>query len=168
MLSPIEIRKQEFGRSVRGYDISEVRSFLESIADELTKLKESLNSKEIEVERLKSELRPLQSMEQTMKEAVFTTQETLRQTKEGSRKEADLIIKGAELESERIIQQAHEQSRSIRHELEVLKDRRNSFVRKLKHLIQSELELIDLLETPEESQEPNFHADFSSTQQPNR
>ena len=88
-----------------------------------------------------------------MKEAVFNTQETLRQTKEGSRKEADLIIKGAELEAERIIQKAHEQGRAIRHELDVLTDRRDSFVRKLKHLIQSELELIDLLEIQEESKE---------------
>lgn len=149
MLTPIEIKKQEFSRSVRGYDISEVRSFLETVADDLTKLNEKLRSQEISIEKLQSELKPMQSMEQTMKEAVFNTQETLRTAQEGSRKEANLIIKGAELEADRLIRKAHEEVRSIRQEIDVLIERRDSFIRKLKHLLRSELELIDLLEVQE-------------------
>ncbi len=149
MLTPIEIKKQEFSRSVRGYDVSEVKSFLETVADDIAKLNMKLRTQEIEIEKLQSELKPMQSMEQTMKEAVFNTQETLRTAQEGSRKEADLVIKGAEIEAEKIIRNAHIEGRSIRQEVDVLIERRDSFVRKLKHLLRSELELIDLLETTE-------------------
>ena len=42
-ISPIEIRQQEFTKKMRGYDPDEVQNFLESLAEELDKLKISLS-----------------------------------------------------------------------------------------------------------------------------
>ncbi len=146
MLSPLDIKKQEFGRSMRGYDTSEVRSFLETVADEFEKVTENLRARTSEIETLKSELTIYQRIDQNMKEALVNAQETLRDAREGSKREADLARKEAELEAEKIINEAHKKGESIRLELEMLSERRNSFIRKLKTLLRSEFELIQLLE----------------------
>ncbi|NQT34799.1 DivIVA domain-containing protein [bacterium] len=146
MLSPIEIKKQEFGRAMRGYDTSEVRSFLETVADELEKLSEDVRSKTIEIEALKAELTIYQRIDQNMKDALVNAQETLRGAKVDGKREAELVLKEAELEAERIITEAQKKGRQIQQDLETISDRRNSFIRKLKTLLRSELELIQLLE----------------------
>ena len=159
MLSPLDIKKQEFGRSMRGYDTAEVRSFLETVADEFEKLSEKVRSQTIEIEALKSELTTYQRMDQNMKEALVNAQETLRGAREGSKRDADLARKEAELDAERIIAEAHKKGESIRRELEMLSERRNSFIRKLKTLLRSEFELIQLLE--DEDLNPEDKPEFS-------
>lgn len=146
MLSPIEIKKQEFSRAMRGYDAAEVRSFLETIADEFELLTESVRTKTSEVETIKSELVTYKRIEQNMKEALVTAQETLRDARDDSRREADLIKKEAQFEAERIITAAYKKGEGIRREIEILSERRTSIIRKLKALLRSELELIEMLE----------------------
>ena len=146
LLSPVEIKKQEFGRSVRGYDIAEVRNFLETVAEEFETLRDNMNSNIAEIKALQTELVTYKRIEQNMKEALVNAQETLRDAKEGSKREADLMKREAELEAEKIINAANKQGEAIRCEVSMLSDRRDSFVRKLKNLLRTELELIQLLE----------------------
>ncbi len=144
---------------MRGYDNAEVRSFLETVADEFEKLSGKVRSQEIEIESLKSELTTYQRMDQNMKEALVNAQETLRGAREGSKRDAELARKEAELDAERIIAEAHKKGESIRRELETLSERRTSFIRKLKILLRSEFELIQLLE--DEDLNPEDKPEFS-------
>ncbi len=150
MLNPIEIKKQEFSKAVRGYDAVEVRSFLETIADEVERLNELDRKQSSEVESLKSELKAYQRIEQNMKEALVNAQETLRDSREGAKREAELLLKEAEIEAQRIIREAQGKGKEIKRELETLKARRDSFVRKIRNLLRSEVELIELLDDDEE------------------
>ena len=146
MLSPLDIKKQEFSRAFRGYDVVEVRSFLETVAEEFEKVSENLRNQTAEISALKSELTTYQRIDQNMKEALVNAQETLRDAREGSKREADLIMKEAELEAERIIAAAKKKGEDLQRELEVLDQRRKSLSRKLKALLRSELELVNLLD----------------------
>ena len=134
---------------MRGYDTAEVRSFLETVADEMGRLQENVRAQSTEIEVLKSELATYQRIEKNMKEALVNAQDTLRGAREGSQREADLLRKEAELEAERIIADAHKKGEAIRRELDMLSERRTSFIRKLKGLLRSELELVELLEDEE-------------------
>jgi len=145
MFSPIEIKKHEFSRAMRGYDTVEVRAFLESVAAEIEKLQESVRSQSGEIERLRIELASYQRMEQNMREAMVNAQETLRDAREGARRDADLMHREAEVIAERIVNDARKRSEDIRREVETLSIRRDNLIRKLKALLRSELELIDLL-----------------------
>jgi len=146
VLSPVEIKKQEFSRSVRGYDIEEVRSFLETVADELDKLSDRNRTATAELDKLKAELDSFRRLEQNLKEALVSAQETLRETRDGSKREADLIKREAELEADKIVSAAHKRSEDLRRDLETLASRRDAIVRKLKSLLRSELDLIEILE----------------------
>ena len=107
---------------------------------------ESVRTKSSEVETLKAELVTYKRIEQNMKEALVNAQETLRDAKDDSRREADLLKKEAQFEAERIIAAAHKKGEGVRREVEILSERRASIIRKLKALLRSELELIEILE----------------------
>lgn len=149
MISPIEIKKHEFSRAVRGYDPVEVRNFLETVAAEIERMGESLRNQTGEIEKLRAELSAFQRMEQNMREAMVNVQETLRDAREGARKEADLMRREAELIAERIVTDARKKGEDIRRDLEALAQRRDGLVRKLRALLRSELELIEMLQDEE-------------------
>lgn len=159
MLSPIEIKTQEFSRSMRGYDIAEVRSFLETASEDFQKLNESVRSLQTQVDQLKVELDTFRRMDMNMKEALVNAQETLRETREGSRREADLLRREAELEAEHILKAGRQTSEMISNEIKTLTDRRDRFVRKLRNILRSELELIELLESDDMSPDSSIVAD---------
>lgn len=160
MLSPIEIKKQEFSRTVRGYDTAEVRSFLETVAADVERIAEIARTQEGELNKYKSELSTFQRIEQNMKEALVNAQETLREAREGSQREADLRRREAEIEGEKIIREAYKNREAIIREVEALISRRDAFVRKLRNLLRSELELIELLEGQEATiDEPDSEID---------
>ena len=45
-LSPVDIARHEFSKSLRGYDVGEVRGFLEGVASELAELQVKLTQAE--------------------------------------------------------------------------------------------------------------------------
>lgn len=152
MLSPVEIRKQEFSHSLRGYDREEVRAFLESVASEMEKLVEQTRVQSGEIERLQSELSSYRRMEETMREALVNAQEALRDAREGAQREAQLIHREAELVAEKIISEARKKADELHRQIEDLNMRKQILARRLKQILSSELELLNLLtsETEEE------------------
>ncbi len=146
MISPIEIKKHEFGKAMRGYDTVEVRAFLETVAAEFERLAENLRQSSGEVERLRAELGAYQRMEQNMREAMVNAQESLRDAREGAQKEAELIRRDAELEAERILIEARKKGEDNRREMDALVWRRDALVIKLRKFLETELDLFKLLE----------------------
>jgi len=153
LFSPIEIKKYEFGKSLRGYDTTEVRGLLESIANELEQLLNTNRNQTSELDKLRAEVATYHRVEQNMKEALVNAQEAQRGAREDSLRESELIRREAELAAEKIVRDANVRGEEIRREIETLVNRRDLFVRKLKSLIRSELELIELLEAADSDQE---------------
>lgn len=149
MLTALEIKKQEFSRAMRGYDPTEVRRFLDTVAAQTEKLSATMQTQTSEIERLQAENEAYRRMENTMKDALLNSQEMLRESRESARREAELTRREAEMEAERIMQTAHNVEEQIRRDIEHLGARREGFIRKLRVLLRSELELIDLLEKEE-------------------
>lgn len=153
MISPIEVKKQEFSRSLRGYDPDEVRAFLETVAEELDRLNETNRSQQAELNKLRSDISAFTRMENNMKDAMVNAQEALRGAKADSEREAELLRREAKFEAENIIRDALHRSEEIKHELEALISRRDSFVRKWRHILKSELEMLDLLNNIDDTEE---------------
>lgn len=149
MLTALEIKKQEFSKSMRGYDTAEVRGFLDTIAGHVEKLSATVQAQTSEIERLKAESEAYKRLEANMKDALLNSQETLKDARESAKKEAELTLREAELNAEKIIQAARKQESDILRELGSLAERRDRLVGKLKTILRSELELIDLLEKEE-------------------
>lgn len=144
-LTPLEIKKQRFKSKVRGFDPIEVESFLEMIADEYEYVLNEKNRLNEEVTKLKTQLNDYQQVEKTLQETLMNAQESVSQSRENSKREAKIILREAELKAERIIDEAREKLDKMKNELMILKTQKESFAKRLKHLLESQIELINVL-----------------------
>ena len=158
-LTPLEIKKQRFKTKVRGFDPLEVESFMEMIADEYESVLNERNRLADEVTKLKSQLTSYQEVEKTLQETLMNAQETVSQSRENSRREAEIILREAELKAERVLDGAREKLDKMKNELSILKAQKESFAKRLRHLLESQIELIKVLEIDD----TNFPRDIDKT-----
>ena len=145
-LTPLEIRKQEFRKAIRGLDPIEVQTFLEMVAEHYeTVLEENkaLSRRQIELE---TQLKNFQENERTLKDTLINVQEVKKQSEESSRRQADLLVKEAELKALEILENARKDTRHIREEAEWLKTQKESFINRLRHILISQIELLSVME----------------------
>jgi cell division initiation protein len=145
-VTPLDIKKQRFRIRVRGYDPDEVETFLEMIADEYDALLNERNRIGEEYNKLKTQLKDYQQVEKTLQETLMNAQETVSQSRENSKREAQILVREAELKAERILDEAREKLDKMKNDLSLLKAQKESFAKRLKHLLESQIELIKVLE----------------------
>ncbi|MGM8211823.1 DivIVA domain-containing protein [Virgibacillus sp. W0430] len=141
-LSPLDIHNKEFTRSFRGYDEDEVNDFLDQVVKdyELT-IREKRELKE-KVKELNEKVGHFTTIENTLNKSIVIAQETAEEVKGNARKEAKLIIKEAEKNADRIINEALSESRRISMDVEELKKQAKVFRTRLKMLIEAQLDMV--------------------------
>ena len=145
-LTPLEIRKQEFRKSMRGFDPVEVQTFLEMVAEQYEQLQEENKSLSRQVLELETRLKSYQENEKTLRDTLLNLQEVKRQSEEASRRQADLQIKEAELKAMEIIESARKEAQKIRDEVQWLKTQKESFINRIRHVLVSQMELLSVME----------------------
>lgn len=145
-LTPLEIKKQRFKVKVRGFDPTEVETFLEMVADEYESVLNERSRLQDDVTKLRTQLKDYQQVEKTLQETLMNAQETVSQSRENSKREAQIILREAELKSERLLDETREKLNKMKNELSILRAQKNSFAKRLKHLLESQIELIRVLE----------------------
>ena len=106
-LTPIDITQREFQRRFRGLDPVEVKTFLDGVAEELQRLLKENTFKEERVQKLGTQLHHYQQRERELKEALLAVHRMADETKAKARKEADLILKDAEIKAERLLERTN-------------------------------------------------------------
>jgi len=145
-LTPLEIKKQRFKQKVRGYDPVEVETFLEMVADEYETVVAEKTKLAAEVSKLRVQLSDYRQVEKTLQETLMNAQENVNQSRENSKREAEIMLREAELKSEKILDEAREKLDRMKNEVSILKAQKESFAKRLKHLLESQIELIKVLE----------------------
>ncbi|RMG68802.1 MAG: DivIVA domain-containing protein [Calditrichaeota bacterium] len=155
-LTPLDIRKPDFRRTLRGFDPIEVQTFLDMVAENYDKLLEENKALNRRIIELETKLQDYQETEKTLRETLLNVQEVKKQSEESSRRQADLIIKEAELKAMEIMENARKQARQMREEVNWLKSQKESFINRLRHILISQIELLSVMEIddaiPEEMQ----------------
>jgi cell division initiation protein len=142
-LSPLEITQREFDRKFRGLDPEEVHTFLEQIAEEMTRLVQETTERAAQIQRLEAQLRVHQEREDSLRNTLVTAQKMTDEIKTNATREADLVLKEAELKAERLLEQAHRKLAQVQAEIAELVRQRDLFVAKLRGLLKTHLELLD-------------------------
>jgi cell division initiation protein len=145
-LTPLDIKKQEFKRAMRGYDPEEVNAFLEMVAEEFEALHREKNRLEDEALKLRTQLHDYQEVERTLKQTLMNAQESVQLSRDNSKREADLLVREAELQAEKILEDARHKLAQLKNDLQLVRAQKDSFARRLRHLLESQLELIGVLE----------------------
>ena len=149
-LTPIEIKKQEFKKSMRGYDAVEVDTFIELVANEYENLLAENETLRKQILAAETELKHFKEVEKTLKQTLYNVQETSQMSKENSQKEATLIKKEAELAAAQMTEKARLEVHKMHEEVIALKQQKESFIARLRHLLSSQIELLDVLSVDDE------------------
>jgi cell division initiation protein len=145
-LTPLDIRRTEFKKAIRGYDTVEVQTFMEMMANEFEALLKEQNEARTKMIELEADLKNYKQIERTLQQTLMQAQEATGKTYEAARRDAETIIKEAEMKAAQILNNANGEMAKLNNEIAQLKARRDSMVGRLRVLLSSELELLKALE----------------------
>ena len=149
-ITPLDIQQRQFPMRFRGFDVEEVYAFLEVIREEMEDLlRENATLKET-VLRLENQSKEHKDMEIALRETLMTAQQMVEEYKTNARKEAELLVKEAELRSDTMIKEAQEKVIKIHEDIVDLKGIRRHFKEEMRRLIESHQKMLEFDKDREE------------------
>lgn len=158
-LTPLDIHNKEFARRIRGYDEDEVNEFLDQVIKDYESVIRENKEMHNQLMAMQEKLDHFANIEETLSKTIIVAQEAADEVKNNAKKEAQLIVKEAEKNADRIINEALGKSRKIALEVEELKKQASIYRTRFRSLVEAQLELLkqdgwESLETSEPSLEP--------------
>jgi cell division initiation protein len=142
-ITPLDIQQKQFSSRFRGFDMEEVDSFLELIREEMEELlRDNANLRE-ESRRFEKQLKEYKNIETTLNNTLISTQQMADEFRSTAKKEADLLRKEAELQSEEILRDAQDKVVKVHEDITDLKGVRRHFKEELRRLIESHLSMME-------------------------
>lgn len=124
-ITAIDLTHRKFARSFRGYRPQEVDDLLRELAAELEESARDRARMQDQIERLHAEVARYREMEQTLNNAVLLAQKTADEVQASARRDADSILREAEIRAERLNAEAHRQRQDLLNEIRRLQERRD-------------------------------------------
>ena len=157
---------EKFNRTIRGYDPDEVNEFLdkvigrvESMVKEIKKKDDIIASQEKKIDSfstlsdenkmLKEKLAQYERMEGTLNRAIMMAQKTSDQMRLAASKEGELLIEEAKKNANRIVNEALLRAEKTELEANVLRRNIGIFKRRIKDIVEAQLEVVEELEKVE-------------------
>ncbi|PAQ13212.1 DivIVA domain-containing protein [Bacillus sp. FJAT-42315] len=141
-LTPLDIHNKEFSRGFRGYDEDEVNSFLNQVIKDYELIIREKKDLEEQLAAQTERLDYFSNIEETLNKSIVIAQETAEEVKRNAHKEAKLLIREAEKNADRIVDESLAKARKIAIEIEELKKQSKVFRMRFKMLMEAQLDLL--------------------------
>lgn len=135
-LTALEIKQQQFEKSLRGYDVSEVNAYLNLVANEWEHMVGKMKEMEAQLDKMDEKLKHYERVEQALHETLQTAKDSAEQKLVGAKKESRNIIEKAEMESDAIVREANQKRQQIRQSILRLLDRREEIIGGMKSYLE--------------------------------
>lgn len=143
-----DIQTKQFNVRFRGFDIEEVDSFLEQVAENYMLLVHEKKELSDELDKMKNDIEDFESREKTFHHAILSAQKIADEIEAKSRREAEEMIFKAEEEAKRLQEEANSEIVALEKQLDDLKDARNNIQSELKSYLASCLDALERDEVP--------------------
>ncbi len=142
-LSAMDIKKQEFGKSFRGFDKLEVAAFLEIVAEEFDQLLGLNASLQEKIRELESSVENYKKMEETWQNTLVTVQKSSDEAKLVAQKEGEQIIKDANAQKAEILRQAETEAYTLKQKISHLQELKQEFLEHFKVFLESQSRVLE-------------------------
>jgi len=142
-LTPLDIHNIEFNKGFRGYDEDEVNEFLDQVIKDYELVLREKKEMEERLNDMNERLGHFVTIEDTLNKSIIIAQEAGEDVKRNAQKEAKLIIKEAEKNADRIVNDSLSKARKIALEIEDLKKQSKVFRTRFKMLIEAQLDMLN-------------------------
>ena len=112
-LTPLDIRKQEFRKTLRGYDTLGVEDFQMRVADALERAMRERQVLEERVSALTEQLRVFRERERAMNEALVAAQQLRQDSRAAAEREGQVIVREAEAAAKRLLDEARSAQNAV-------------------------------------------------------
>jgi cell division initiation protein len=150
-ITPVDIKNQRFGKSFRGYDQTEVDSFLEMVTSTLEDLILENNQLKERLQALETTLGGYKELEGNLKEVLLTAQKSAEELKRNAEREAQLILRETKIKSQREMEESHNILTTLKSQIAELKNLRKEYIIRLKSMLDTQLQLLNSMETEDQS-----------------
>ena len=138
-LTPLDVRRYEFGRVLRGYDPERVDQFREQVADELERLVRLNQELEQKARSFHDQLKSFRERDKALNEALVHAQQLRSELREQAEKESSLILREAQQQAEIILTNAQQGIRSLEDELAALDRFRRNYLAQMRVFVERQL-----------------------------
>ena len=153
----------KFNRTLRGYDPDEVNKFLDQVIKQVERMIADLKEKDRQIalkdkkiaeltkmvestSNMRDKLSQYERMEATLNRAIVMAQKTSDQIKANAHRESEIILEDAKRNASRIVNESLLRAEKTDMETNMIKRNTNVFKRKLKDILESQLELVEDIE----------------------
>lgn len=153
-LTPLDVRRYDFGSALRGYDKSRVDQFRDQIAEELERLARLNLELEGKAKSFHEQLRAFRERDKALNEALVSAQQLRAEIREQADREGQLIVREARAEGDRILDEARSEIRRLQSHVDALNRTGKAHLAQLRALAQRQLTEIDAAEQAIPAAEP--------------
>lgn len=143
-MTPLDIQQQQFKIKFRGFDVREVDTFLEQMADAFESLQSENNRLHQEIKRLQLEAQRYREREESFKRAMLNSQKVLEQMKQNARKSAELVVAEGEIKAEKILSRAQNRLSQLHEDIAELKRQRSQIEVQIRSIIEGHAKLLEI------------------------
>ena len=138
-LTPLDVRRYDFGRALRGYDPERVDQFREQVAEELERLARLNQELEAKAKGFHEQLRAFRERDKALNDALVSAQQLRSEIGEQAEREGQLVIREARAEADRLVDQARADVRQLETQLTQLERSRRAFVAQFRAMVERQL-----------------------------
>jgi DivIVA domain-containing protein len=138
-LTPLDVRRYEFGRVLRGYDPARVDQFREQVADELERLTHLNQELEQKARGFHDQLKSFRERDKALNEALVHAQQLRAEIREQAERESQLLMREAQQQAERIVGDSQNDIRRLEDELAALERFRRNFLAQMRVMLERQL-----------------------------
>lgn len=149
-ITPIDISGHSFATKMRGFDQEEVRSFLNLVSSEFEALVVENNNLRERLAQVESSVADLKERERILKETLLTAQRLADEIREEARKEAQIIVREAEVKGSQLLDQAARKTADLEGAIMALRVEREAFAQRIRSAVEQHLRLLDMHKSEDE------------------
>jgi DivIVA domain-containing protein len=140
-LTPLDVRKKkgDFRKVMRGYDPESVDNFIEVVASRMEDLVRENSALAGKVDAMSGSMTEYRDRERAMNEALVSAQQLREDMREQARREADLVLREARAQGERIVADAKRQVSLALEALRRIQGQRVRFLRIFRAMVERQL-----------------------------
>jgi DivIVA domain-containing protein len=146
-ITPLDVRRTEFPRVLRGYDPARVDQFREEVADELERLIRVNQELEQKARGFHDQLKSFRDRDKALNDALVHAQQLRAEIREQAERESQLTVREAQAEAERVLADAQAEVRRMEDELAALERFQRNYLTQLRVFVERQLAEITAAES---------------------
>jgi len=153
-LTPLDIRRYDFGSALRGYDKARVDQFRDQVAAEVERLVRLNQELDQKAKGFHEQLRAFRERDKALNDALVSAQQLRAEIREQADREAQLLMREARSQVERDVESIRAEARRLEEEIQGLVRARRSYLSQLRAMVERQLVEIETAEAAPAPQIP--------------